>query len=587
MSKSTKQEGDGYGDMPLNTRQTNAVSIIKQWFPLTQDHTKCVKTSITVISNVMYHPKEEKYQKLRLNKPKVKKVIVDIVGGIKLLKLAGFEQKTEKNGNKILCIESPTTIEEFEQLTDIWLVLLKTQYLWGINPDKNAPKDLPLPKQFVIPNTLKYLMDDFFASNEMAKSNEFQQLVKNSNNPNLSPTALERYTYFGNAIKLLSKSDETFFNLDAKHGLNDIDVSDVAAMIISEILCGYYDEDVSYTNLILAEDLRIMAEQQKEFMQQQYQISSAATTNTATNENQKTLKQESSLDDKKKDDKKDEDKKNEDNGYKKDDKILLKMKDDELIGTIRWIGQSEKWDKGIWYGVELDSENLIYGHNGYFNEERFFGCADNFGIYVKKSQIIKIIGNDADDEKKKNENDTVKNININNDSYKVIDIGCGWGNVGRLLMDKESRPYLTEIEKESKLKKVDIYGFDISKEMLSIGKDNGYNKYYKDMICMDCKREEIKQFNDSSIDIIISCNCIMQDKKIGHPSETFLIEANRLLKQNGWFVVTRRFHGIHLGLQLYAYLMIAQQLGWKNVFASRVREVFFIGWQKMSKPEDQ
>ena len=277
----SKNDDSGYGDMPLNTRQSNAVSIIKQWSPVTQDHAKCVKTAITVISNVLYNPKETKYQKLRLSKPKVKKVIVDIIGGVKILKLAGFEQKTEDNGEKVLTIESPTTIEEFEQLTDIWLVLLKTQYLWGINPDKNAPKGTPLPSKFTIPNTIKYSMSKFFETNETAKSTEFQELVKNSNNPNLSPTSLERYTYFAKAIKLLIAADSDFFSMDAKHGLNDIDVSDVGALIVSEILCGYYDEDASYTNLILAEDLRIMAEKEKEFMQQQYEIfASAATTAT-------------------------------------------------------------------------------------------------------------------------------------------------------------------------------------------------------------------------------------------------------------------------------------------------------------------
>merc|ERR1711933_582873 len=223
--------------------------------------------------------------------------------------------------------------------------------------------------------------------------------------------------------------------------------------------------------------------------------------------------------------------------------------------------------KGTWYGIELESENLIYGHNGYFNQERFFGCAQNHGIYIRKKQIIKVI------EASK--------------AYNIIDIGCGWGNLGRLLMDKTLRPYLNEIEKESEIKKINLYGVDISEEMISIAKQNKFNEYYNDMIVLDCKKNELSQFKDGSIDIITSSNCIMQDKQIGHPNETFLIEANRLLKINGWFVVTRRFHGVHLGLQLYAYLMIAQQLGWKNVFASRCREVFFIGWQKMANPNDQ
>ena len=74
--------------------------------------------------------------------------------------------------------------------------------------------------------------------------------------------------------------------------------------------------------------------------------------------------------------------------YKKNDKIQLKVKDEEFTGTVRWIGESTKWDKGVWVGVELDSENLTYGHNGYFNQERFFGCPDKFGIYIRMEQIL-------------------------------------------------------------------------------------------------------------------------------------------------------------------------------------------------------
>mmetsp|Transcript_24438 Transcript_24438/g.21358 ORF Transcript_24438/g.21358 Transcript_24438/m.21358 type:complete len:104 (+) Transcript_24438:129-440(+) len=98
--------------------------------------------------------------------------------------------------------------------------------------------------------------------------------------------------------------------------------------------------------------------------------------------------------------KKDEPKK-EEIKYKKDDNIQFKVKDDELTGTIRWIGESEKWDKGIWIGIELDSENLTYGHNGYFNQERFFGCPANHGIYIREEQIIKINDSKNNDDKDK------------------------------------------------------------------------------------------------------------------------------------------------------------------------------------------
>ena len=41
------------------------------------------------------------------------------------------------------------------------------------------------------------------------------------------------------------------------------------------------------------------------------------------------------------------------------------------------MGQSPngEWDDGLWLGVELDEQSLIYGH-GYRNELRFFGCED-------------------------------------------------------------------------------------------------------------------------------------------------------------------------------------------------------------------
>merc|ERR1712039_892838 len=119
-------------------------------------------------------------------------------------------------------------------------------------------------------------------------------------------------------------------------------------------------------------------------------------------------------------------------------------------------------------------------------------------------------------------------------------------------------------------------GVDICKEMIAVATNAGNVKYYKQMMVADVKRNGLNQFKDGSVDVIVSCNVLMQDKKNGHPNENFLIEADRLLKDGGWMIITRRFHGIHLGMQLYAYLMIAQQLGWNNVFASRIREIFYV-----------
>ena len=87
-------------------------------------------------------------------------------------------------------------------------------------------------------------------------------------------------------------------------------------------------------------------------------------------------------------------------GYKSNDHVMVKITDEseELGGLIRWIGESAKWGKGTWFGIELDKENTPYGHNGYFNGERFFGCSDKCGVYVQKAQIIGLI-NENDEEK--------------------------------------------------------------------------------------------------------------------------------------------------------------------------------------------
>merc|ERR1712129_63099 len=127
------------------------------------------------------------------------------------------------------------------------------------------------------------------------------------------------------------------------------------------------------------------------------------------------------------------------------------------------------------------------------------------------------------------------------------------------------------IEQESELKKIEVFGFDISKEMICCAQSAQNDEFYQNMKILDCRGNELKSFVAGSVDAIVSGNRLMQNKEIGHPDETFLIEANRLLASGGWLVVARRFYGIHLGMQLYAYLMIAQQMGWKNVFASRIR----------------
>lgn len=91
--------------------------------------------------------------------------------------------------------------------------------------------------------------------------------------------------------------------------------------------------------------------------------------------------------------------------YKKDDHIAFIINEETLTGTIRWIGEGDKWDKGIWYGVELDVENLVYGHDGSYNQERYFGCADKHGVYIRKNQIQKISDANKDNNNKDDKNE--------------------------------------------------------------------------------------------------------------------------------------------------------------------------------------
>ena len=74
--------------------------------------------------------------------------------------------------------------------------------------------------------------------------------------------------------------------------------------------------------------------------------------------------------------------------YRDDEKIKLNIGHQQLTGKIKWIGRSNKWEsQGLWYGVELDSPNKTYGHNGNFNGENFFECKDEHGIYVQEDKL--------------------------------------------------------------------------------------------------------------------------------------------------------------------------------------------------------
>jgi hypothetical protein len=69
----------------------------------------------TVLSNVVKHPDEEKYRKLRLSNPKIQKNICSSWGAVQFLTLCGFEQHTVVNGEdeaEDYLVIPPTTSEE-------------------------------------------------------------------------------------------------------------------------------------------------------------------------------------------------------------------------------------------------------------------------------------------------------------------------------------------------------------------------------------------------------------------------------------------------------------------------------------------
>ena len=167
--------------------------------------------------------------------------------------------------------------------------------------------------------------------------------------------------------------------------------------------------------------------------------------------------------------------------------------------------------------------------------------------------------------------------NDNNDVFRIIDVGMGWGSYG-YFMNTDKRNYKNEI---NKLGEFEIYGYDFSKEMINISKLNGFNKYYKSMIELDIKKKSIP-LNDGTINIIISNNCLMMDKKLGNPNENFLIEISRLLKIGGYAIFTKRFIGSHPGYhELIPYLLFGDELGWKHIKAARIRDTYYLIWKKI------
>eukprot|EP01084_Bolivina_argentea_P298689 514756_1 len=66
----------------------------------------------------------------------------------------------------------------------------------------------------------------------------------------------------------------------------------------------------------------------------------------------------------------------------------VKLKKHNAVGTVRFIGEVTG-KKGIYYGIELDDDEVAGQMNGYFKNIQYFDCERYNGLLVKKTQILK------------------------------------------------------------------------------------------------------------------------------------------------------------------------------------------------------
>jgi len=69
-----------------------------------------------------------------------------------------------------------------------------------------------------------------------------------------------------------------------------------------------------------------------------------------------------------------------------DDRIILK---DKRSGTVQYIG-CVKFSRGEWYGITLD-DSFAGKNDGEVRGKRYFKCAKNKGIFVKKDKILRVL----------------------------------------------------------------------------------------------------------------------------------------------------------------------------------------------------
>jgi PUB domain len=101
--------------------------------PVSTSGASATKLLTTVVSNLVQHPNDEKYQKLRLSNPKIQSQLLSSWGAVQFLTMCGFERKT-------------LTVDTVEKGTD--------------NND-NIAEDSPQSEEFlIIPSTLEMAAEE-------------------------------------------------------------------------------------------------------------------------------------------------------------------------------------------------------------------------------------------------------------------------------------------------------------------------------------------------------------------------------------------------------------------------------------------
>lgn len=80
---------------------------------------------LKLLRNIVREPENVKFRKIRMNNPKIKEAIADVIGGVELLSFLGFELK-EENGETWALMEAPREEEKINFIKKA-IVLLEPQ----------------------------------------------------------------------------------------------------------------------------------------------------------------------------------------------------------------------------------------------------------------------------------------------------------------------------------------------------------------------------------------------------------------------------------------------------------------------------